>query len=528
MDLYVLGAIVGVALFLVVIAYLVGKSSAKRVIGEHKTAEDSIKAKKVYLASVLSEIESATEERKSLDSKILELIVKCKEVDQLLEPKGKALSELEESLSLKTEEFKKLNLETEPLQQLKGREADLSISIEQAKSTLEILNNNISSARNTYSESTNELQSLMSRLDLYSRVDEYAQAGHFEMPEYLYETSARFVEEIRITRDKQKALIKNSQAILVPGSVSITGDPSQDKKIVNGQTKLLLAVFNIECDLLISKLNPSNYGRSLEQIEKLANKLEKSTASLSFGFSIEYVELKFEECRLQFESTLKKKEEQDEQRLIREQIREEQKAIKEYEQALANAEAEEKLYRQMLEKARAELSDASEEMKAAAELRIAGLEAQLNEALSKEERVKSMAEQTRKGHVYVISNTGSFGENIYKIGLTRRLEPMDRVKELGDASVPFSFDVHAMIFADDAPSLETSLHREFTNQRVNAVNLRKEFFNTDLDSIKEAVERLSGSDAEFKMTALAEEYYESRRLQGDHFSQPDTKAVLVH
>ena len=144
--------------------------------------------------------------------------------------------------------------------------------------------------------------------------------------------------------------------------------------------------------------------------------------------------------------------------------------------------------------------------------RIAILEQQLAEAEAKEERAKSMAEQTRKGHVYVISNIGSFGEDVYKIGLTRRLEPMDRVKELGDASVPFPFDVHAMIYTDDAPGLETALHREFNSKRVNAVNLRKEFFNVDLASIQEAVEKIVGIEAEFKITALAEDYYESLRL----------------
>ena len=146
------------------------------------------------------------------------------------------------------------------------------------------------------------------------------------------------------------------------------------------------------------------------------------------------------------------------------------------------------------------------------EQRIAILEQQLAEAEAKEERAKSMAEQTRKGHVYVISNIGSFGEDVYKIGLTRRLEPMDRVKELGDASVPFPFDVHAMIYTDDAPALETALHREFHSQRVNAVNIRKEFFSVDLEEIKDAVEKIAGVDAEFKMTALAEDYYESLRL----------------
>ena len=140
------------------------------------------------------------------------------------------------------------------------------------------------------------------------------------------------------------------------------------------------------------------------------------------------------------------------------------------------------------------------------------------EAEAKEQRAKSMAEQTRRGHVYIISNLGSFGDDVYKIGLTRRLDPLDRVKELGDASVPFPFDVHAMIYVDDAPAMETALHREFSNARVNAVNLRKEFFRTDLLSIKNAVERIAGMEADFKMTILAEEYYESRRLQGKQVS----------
>ena len=146
--------------------------------------------------------------------------------------------------------------------------------------------------------------------------------------------------------------------------------------------------------------------------------------------------------------------------------------------------------------------------------RITELEQQLAEAEDKEARAKSMAEQTRKGHVYVISNIGSFGENVYKIGLTRRLEPLDRVKELGDASVPFLFDVHAMVYVDDAPSLEKALHNKFSKQRVNAINRRKEFFNTDLESIKKAVQEIAGLDAEFTMTASAEEYYETKRLLG--------------
>ncbi|WP_245579562.1 DUF4041 domain-containing protein [Aliagarivorans taiwanensis] len=335
---------------------------------------------------------------------------------------------------------------------------------------------------------------------------------HYAIPEYLYETSARYVEEIKDVRQQQKEMIKNKNAITFPETTTVSSNKAQNKKILSGQVKLMLTAFNIECDTLIGKVSPSSFGRTLERIEKLANSLEKSAATLECGFNIDYVELKFEECTLQYQSALKKQEEVAEQKLIKEQIREEQRAIKEYEKALAEAAKEEKLYRSLLDKAQSELSKATEQQRSEMEQKIALLEQQLAEAEAKEERAKSMAEQTRRGHVYVISNIGSFGEDVYKIGLTRRLEPMDRVKELGDASVPFPFDVHAMIYTDDAPALETALHREFHSQRVNAVNLRKEFFNVDLESIQAAVEKISGTEAEFKMTALAEDYYESLRL----------------
>jgi hypothetical protein len=332
------------------------------------------------------------------------------------------------------------------------------------------------------------------------------------MPQYLYETSTRYSEEIKDIRQQQKDMIKAKTAVTFPETTVISNDKSLNKKILNGQVKLMLTAFNIECDMLIGKVSPSSFGRTLERIEKLANNLEKSAATLECGFDIDYIELKFEECKLQYQYTLKKQEEIAEQKLIKEQIREEQRAIKEFEKAIAEAEKEEKMYRNLLDKAQQELAQANEQERSEMEQRIAILELQLAEAEAKEERAKSMAEQTRKGHVYVISNIGSFGEDVYKIGLTRRLEPMDRVKELGDASVPFPFDVHAMIYTDDAPALETALHREFHSQRVNAVNIRKEFFSVDLEEIKDAVEKIAGVDAQFKMTALAEDYYESLRL----------------
>lgn len=122
-----------------------------------------------------------------------------------------------------------------------------------------------------------------------------------------------------------------------------------------------------------------------------------------------------------------------------------------------------------------------------------------------------MAQQTKRGHVYIISNIGSFGEDVFKIGLTRQLEPLDRVKELGDASVPFLFDVHAMIYSEDAPQLESSLHKVFEAGRVNKANHRKEFFRVAISKIKEHIDSL-GIEARWTMAAEAQQFRESLAL----------------
>lgn len=420
----------------------------------------------------------------------------------------------EHQLAEITAKFKEVDAQTKQLQKLQGREQELEQSIQSQMQKAASINEIIQQLEGKQSDRKEALHELMTKLDLYTQIEGFVDHGHFEMPEYLYETSERFAEEIKLVREKQRDMIKSQVAVNFPERTTISDDPTINKKVLGGQSKLMLSTFNIECDTLIGKVKPSTFPATLERIEKLANSLEKSSGSLACGFDIDYVKLKFEECRLQFQFSLKKQEEAEEQRAIREQIREEQKAIKEYERVVAEAEKEEKMYRELLDKARSELQASTDEDRAVAEAKIAALEQQLAEAESKEARAKSMAEQTRKGHVYVISNVGSFGKNIYKIGLTRRLDPMDRVKELGDASVPFSFDVHAMVYVEDAPALESSLHREFSSARLNLVNQRKEFFKVSLEQIKEAVSRIAGLDAEFKTTIAAEEFFESQRLRG--------------
>ena len=156
------------------------------------------------------------------------------------------------------------------------------------------------------------------------------------------------------------------------------------------------------------------------------------------------------------------------------------------------------------------------------EEQLSDLQQKWEEAEERNQRAKSMAQQTKKGHVYVISNIGSFGENVYKIGMTRRLDPMDRVKELGDASVPFEFDVHAIIFSQDAPTLETKLHHAFEEKRVNKVNKRKEFFKTSLMSIKELTDT-ENLECHWTIKARAEQFRESLALE--HQKDQEVKSV---
>jgi hypothetical protein len=207
----------------------------------------------------------------------------------------------------------------------------------------------------------------------------------------------------------------------------------------------------------------------------------------------------------------KLQEEKEEQRRIREQMREEEQAQRELERARTDAEREEKRYTDALRKATEEAERAVGDKQQRLLGQIEELQQRLSEAQANKERAIARAQMTRAGHVYIISNVGSFGEQVYKIGMTRRLDPMDRVRELGDASVPFQFDVHAIIYSDDAPTLENTLHREFHLRRVNRVNLRREFFRASIEEIAEAVHRHHG-EIEFTLAAEAREYRKTLAL----------------
>ncbi|MHC4696998.1 MAG: GIY-YIG nuclease family protein [Planctomycetota bacterium] len=199
--------------------------------------------------------------------------------------------------------------------------------------------------------------------------------------------------------------------------------------------------------------------------------------------------------------------EREEQARIKAQIREEQKLEREIERELKQLERERAAIQAALDKALAETKDEHS-------AEVERLKARLTEAEEKSQRAMSRAQMTKSGHVYVISNIGSFGEGVFKIGLTRRLEPMDRVKELGDASVPFPFDVHMMISSDDAPALENALHRVLHNLRINKTNPRKEFFRTEIEAVRAIVETHHG-EVDYVADAEALQYRQSLEMSDE-------------
>lgn len=313
-------------------------------------------------------------------------------------------------------------------------------------------------------------------------------------------------EKLKAAREKTRLMIKNHTAAKCDYV-----EANRKETAIN----FVVDAFNGKVDSILSKVKKDNYG-TLEQKIKDAFQVvnNNGVAFRNAAITKEYEAARIEELKWAVIAQELKWEEQEEQRRIKEQIREEEKAKREYEKAIKEAQKEEETLKRLIEKAQKEVSQANEEQKAKFDEKLKELELKLKEAEEKNQRALSMAQQTKSGNVYIISNIGSFGEDVYKIGMTRRLEPLDRVKELGDASVPFEFDVHAMIYSEDAPAFERALHKKFLRLQMNKVNPRKEFFKVSLADIKGEIDKMK-INAKWTMTAEARQYKESLAIEAD-------------
>ncbi|MGP5284067.1 DUF4041 domain-containing protein [Pseudomonas helleri] len=277
--------------------------------------------------------------------------------------------------------------------------------------------------------------------------------------------------------------------------------------------RFVIDAFNGKVDSILSRNKADNHGKLEQEIrDAFALVNHNGTAFRNARITDEYLTSRLEELKWAATTRVLKEQDREEQRQLRDQIREEEKARREFERAMKDAAKEEDTIKKAMDKVLQQAANANDAQRVEFEAKLRELELKLQAAEEKNQRALSMAQQTRTGHVYVISNVGSFGEEVFKIGMTRRLEPKDRIRELGDASVPFEFDVHAMIFSDDAPSLEKTLHRHFLRRQMNKVNPRKEFFRLGLSEIRTELESL-GVETLWTMAAEAHEYRETIRIE---------------
>lgn len=330
-------------------------------------------------------------------------------------------------------------------------------------------------------------------------------------PRYSFLSTDVYKEKLTTIRKEQKQMIKDQVAAAGYTNWTVNNSAAKGKKMVKDMQKLLLRAFNSECDEIIGKVKYNNFDTSKRKIFKSAEQIQKLGTMMGISVNNAYIESKIDELHLALEYQIKKKEEKELQRELRAQQREAAKLKKEIEEERKKISKEKKHYEQALQILLNQIKEHGETEELIAKQH--ELETTLSDIDKSMKDIDYREANQRAGYVYVISNIGSFGENIYKIGMTRRLNPQDRVDELGDASVPFNFDVHAMIFSEDAPSLEAALHRAFEDRKLNMVNTRREFFNVTLEEIKEVVKNNFDKTVEFIEFPDADQYRTSLKMK---------------
>lgn len=420
------------------------------------------------------------------------------EIQHLKDKTNLEIQQLKEQTDIEMQHLKdKTNLE---IQQLK-EQTDLEI-IDFKTNQLDIIENDLNNFVNFYLE------------DKYIERRDEILLGQLEYSpiEYRYDISAQYKEEMKLLDEKEKEIIKKNQYV--------TGSIFEKKSDETKFEKMIVSSFNALTDNVIRKVSIKNHTQQIKKIEQL---FEQFNTALELGSKHSFstmqigkrvLAIKLKKIDLMLEYNIKVQEEKEILKEERERAKEEKKIndainkqIEKIEEEKQKLVRQKEIYLQKLE------TEENSSLKASYLEEINKLDEKENVLSSEEHSLSEKRKMTNAGYVYIISNIGSFGENVYKIGMTRREEPLDRVKELGDASVPFLFDVHALIYSTNAFELENCLHKEFQAKRVNKVNVRKEFFNISLEEIKNVVLKNYNGTVEFIETPEAIEYRETLLIE---------------
>ncbi len=311
-----------------------------------------------------------------------------------------------------------------------------------------------------------------------------------------------------------KAMIKkDGGAVLANTNWTVNGSVAEGRVMTRDFSKLMLRAFNAEADNLVRGLKPYKLDGALDRLKKVAETIERLGKTMNIRISASYYQLRIRELELTADFLQKQAEEKEVERVAREHLREERKV----QQEIARE-------RDRLEKERQHHANVLEALIAKGdEIGTARVREQLDAIDTNMKSVDYRAANIRAGYVYVVSNIGSFGERMVKVGMTRRLEPMDRIRELSDASVPFNFDVHALFFSGDAVGIERTMHERLANVQVNVVNRRREFFQVAPSEVKVHLSELAGELLQFQEIPEAIEYRQCLRIK----SEGDPAAAIV-
>jgi len=402
--------------------------------------------------------------------------------------KANLLSELEEeekSLQKSIEEEEILIGEKKT--HVEGLEKEIvnkSDEIEQKKNSIEEYKSNI----NSYEQKlTNVEQQYKDCVDFGPEIPEAY--GLYDRV-LLLENSAVYKKKIDEIREKEKDLIRSKAAIIANTKWTVNNSQRDGSKLINRMSKIALRAFNGECDAVIESV------KSYSKIESKKNKIStiyktinELVSTLYQSISTEYLQLKFEELNIAFDYENALAAEREEIKKQREVERDEEIARKEFEQEIKKIEKEKTHYSNELENMIAELKKAQDIEKSKYQEKINTLQTKIDELTKKQEDYQNRF-ANKAGYVYIISNIGSFGDEIYKIGTTRRIDPFERINELSNASVPFKFDHFAIIFSENCYELEHSLHQRFEKNRVNKINLWKEYFKIDKEELEQELHKI--------------------------------------
>lgn len=421
-------------------------------------------------------------------AQIAELQAHVAELEKMLSPEQQQIELIKEQLTKKEKELEARNLKL----------SQVEFYIKNAEQELSEVKTSISSAKTRLLEIED---------------DELYQSYALYSPKFVFNTVEEYKQKMQELREKEKKLIKTNYAVTGNSNFTFNNSNSKGKKLVSDMQKLLLRAFNSECDYIIEHVTVANIKTSDKRITASRDAISKLGNMLGISIRWEYFNCKLEELYLALDYQQKKQAEREALREARAQLREEAKLAKEIAEARKKLEKEQSHYTIALNKLKAQIAKATEEERPALEEKIKEAEIHLEKIDADFKAVDYREANQKAGYVYIISNLGAFGENVYKIGMTRRLEPMERIHELGDASVPFEFDVHAMIFSDNAPALEAALHNAFADKKLNFVNPRREFFRVSLDDIKKVVKENYDKTVEFIDFPAAEQFRQSLSMR---------------